>query len=277
MVLDDKLLSALQSIARESKKITILTGAGISAESGVPTFRGSEGYWTVGAKEYHPQEMATYAMFCHDPDEVWKWYLYRMGICRNADPNPGHYALVDLENCIDDRFTLVTQNVDGLHLRAGNSLERTFQIHGNVFHMRCAGGCCDDVFPIPTTVSAKAKEELLTHRDKEELRCPRCNGPSRPHILWFDESYNEHHYHFHSSLKVAQETDLLIIVGTSGATNLPNQVAAQVHDKGGIIVDINIEENPFSSLALDSGKGFFVQAGSASALPAIVDVFAESN
>ncbi len=275
--MDAKLRSSLQKIAQEAKKITILTGAGISAESGIPTFRGPEGYWTVGATEYHPQEMATYSMFCREPDEVWKWYLYRMGVCQNAEPNPGHYALVDLENLVQDRFALVTQNVDGLHLRAGNSLARTYQIHGNVFYMRCAQECSTEVHPIPDSVSAKTKEEPLTDADKEELRCPHCEGPSRPHILWFDESYNEHHYHFHSSLKAAQETDLLIIVGTSGATNLPNQVAGQVHSQGGIILDINIEENPFSNLALQSGNGFFIKEASASALPAIVDVFAESN
>ncbi len=270
--MDEKIQSTLQSISQSSKNITILTGAGISAESGIPTFRGPEGYWTVGAQEYHPQEMATYSMFCHQPDEVWKWYLYRMGICQGATPNPGHFALVDMENIFQDRFTLVTQNVDGLHLRAGSSLDRTYQIHGNVFYMRCSRECSAEVYSIPDTVSAKTKEESLTTSDKEELSCPRCGGPSRPHILWFDESYNEHHYHFYSSLKAAQETDLLIIVGTSGATNLPNQVASQVKSRGGIIIDINIEENPFTDLALQNGNGFFVKAPSASALPAIVDV-----
>ncbi len=275
--MDASLQAALQSIAKQSKKITILTGAGISAESGIPTFRGPEGYWTVGAKEYHPQEMATYSMFSREPDEVWKWYLYRMGVCKNADPNPGHHALVDLENLIQDRFTLVTQNVDGLHVLAGNTLKRTYQIHGNVYHMRCAQECSTDVLSIPDSVAPKSKDEPLTKEDKEALRCPQCGGSSRPHILWFDESYNEHHYHFYSSLKAAQETDLLIIVGTSGATNLPNQVAAQVNQSGGIIVDINIEENPFSNLAIQSGNGFFVQETSASALPAIVDVLAKAS
>ena len=84
----------LQQIAQGSGRITVLTGAGISAESGIPTFRGPEGYWTVGSKVYQPQEMATFHMFSQQPDEVWKWYLYRMGICNQAQPNPGHMALV---------------------------------------------------------------------------------------------------------------------------------------------------------------------------------------
>ncbi len=275
--MDKAIQSTLKEITRGSKNITILTGAGISAESGIPTFRGPEGYWTVGSREYHPQEMATHAMFSRDPDEVWKWYLYRMGVCRNAQPNAGHLALVELEKHFQDRFTLITQNVDGLHLRAGNSLARTYQIHGNVFTMRCAKECCTDVYPIPDTVSEKTKEESLTTQEKKELRCPHCTGPSRPHILWFDESYNEHHYHFHSSLKAAQETDLLIIVGTSGATNLPNQVAAQVSNHGGTILDINIEENPFSDLAQKKGNGFFIQEASASALPVIKEILVQTR
>ncbi len=262
----------LGKFAESDGNITVLTGAGISAESGIPTFRGPEGYWTVDSKEYHPQEMATHSMFINNPEEVWKWYLYRMGICRNAEPNDGHYALVDMEQIFTKRFKLITQNVDGLHLEAGNSLARTFQIHGNVSYMRCVVECTMDVYPIPEEVTPKLKGENLTEIDRNHLRCPRCGQPSRPHILWFDEAYNEHHYHFYSSLEAAQQTSLLIIVGTSGATNLPNQVAQQVYDNNGIIVDVNIEENPFTALALNSGKGFFVQESSAQALPALVDM-----
>ena len=81
-----------------------MTGAGISAESGIPTFRGPEGYWTFGSREYHPQEMATFNMFSRHPEEVWRWYLYRLGVCSNAEPNDGHYALVDMEELLEDRF-----------------------------------------------------------------------------------------------------------------------------------------------------------------------------
>ncbi len=260
----------LKKIAAGSGRITALTGAGISAESGIPTFRGPEGYWTVGSRVYQPQEMATFWMFTHQPDEVWKWYLYRMGVCARAEPNPGHLALVELEQRFGDRFTLITQNVDGLHLRAGNTLARTFQIHGNVFYMRCAVECHDAVYPIPAAVKAKGKDEPLTDEDKQHLRCPLCGARSRPHILLFDESYNEHHYHFYSALKAARETALLIVVGTAGATNLPNQVANEVDRQGGVILDINIDANPFSQLALNSGRGFFLQEPSASALPAVV-------
>lgn len=271
---------AVRTILRETAggtgNITILTGAGISAESGIPTFRGPEGYWTVGSQVYQPQEMATFRMFTQQPDEVWKWYLYRMGICRAAEPNPGHQALVAMEQRFGGRFTLITQNVDGLHLRAGNSLKRTYQIHGNVNYMRCSMDCSEAVYPLPQDIQPKTRDGHLTGHDRELLRCPLCGARTRPHVLLFDESYNEHHYHFHSSLKAARETALLIVVGTAGATNLPNQVANEVHRQGGIIIDVNIETNPFARLAEGSGRGFFVRQPSAAALPAMLTAMSDA-
>ncbi len=268
--MDPKLDETLAAFAAGKGRLTVLTGAGISAESGIPTFRGPEGYWTVGSREYHPQEMATLAMFRRRPGQVWAWYLYRLGVCRRAGPNDGHRAVVELEEAFGDRFTLITQNVDALHLRAGNSLQRTFQIHGNIFAMRCAESCRPDILPIPDTVPGKNRDEALTGDDRRSLRCPACGRWCRPHVLWFDEMYDEEHFRFASSLKVAAETGLLLVVGTAGATNLPNQVAWEVHRRGGTILDVNIEENPFSKLAL-SGQGFFVKAPAASALPVIVE------
>ncbi|MCF8052471.1 MAG: RNA polymerase subunit sigma [Desulfobacterales bacterium] len=269
--MDSVLKKNLLEVAAGQGRITVMTGAGISAESGIPTFRGPEGYWTVGSKEYHPQEMATYSMFRQYPEQVWAWYLYRLGVCRRAYANEGHRALVRLEKLFVERFTLITQNVDGLHLRAGSSPERTFQIHGNIFFMRCADGCRTDLVPMPDFVEGKEKGEPLTEGDRSALRCPACGGWSRPHVLWFDETYNEEHFRFVSSLKIASATDLLLIVGTSGATNLPNQVAWRVHERGGTIVDINIEQDPFSRLAV-SGGGHFIQGPAAKVLPEIVDV-----
>lgn len=269
--MDQQCISAIEPFCHQGR-ITVMTGAGISAESGIPTFRGPEGYWTFGSEVYHPQEMATFSMFSRYPEEVWRWYLYRMGICQAAEPNTGHYTLVDMEKELGERFMLITQNVDGLHLRAGNSLEKTMQIHGNVSYMRCAQECTAEVYPIPEEVPGKTKEDPFTETDRQYLRCPHCGGLSRPHVLLFDESYNEHHYHFHSALEAAQNTDLLIIIGTSGATNLPNQVAMSVFQKGGVIVDINIEENTFSQMALQSGRGFFIKKPSGEALPELLDL-----
>jgi NAD-dependent deacetylase len=254
-----KIKTILQEIGNGSGRITVLTGAGISAESNIPTFRGPEGYWTIGSKAYHPQEMATYRMFTQSPEEVWKWYLYRIGVCKAAEPNPGHLALVEMEKWFKDRFTLITQNVDNLHIRAGNSLKQTFQIHGNIFFMRCADECTLKIYPIPTA-------------DLTLFECPDCGNLTRPHVLWFDEMYNEHHYRYHSALNVAKKTELLIVVGTSGATSLPNLVVWEVKNNGGIIIDINIEENPFSNLALASRRGMFIKEPSSKALPEILNL-----
>ena len=274
--IDPALASILAEAIRADKRLTILTGAGISAESGIPTFRGPEGYWTVGSKEYHPQEMATWDMFSRAPLEVWKWYLYRMGVCGRAKPNRGHLALVEMERLFQEHFTLITQNVDNLHLRAGNSPERTFQIHGNIFLMRCAEECRETLYPLPAGVSGKSKDQDLTADEIALLKCPACGGTARPHVLWFDESYNEVHFKFESSLRAAARTDLLIIVGTAGATNLPNQVAALARQAGAVLVDINIEANPFSRLALANNKGFFLQESSGKALESILAVFKEN-
>jgi NAD-dependent deacetylase len=270
--MDAELKQVLTDFASSGGRITVLSGAGISAESGIPTFRGPEGYWTVGAAEYHPQEMATLRMFRHTPEEVWVWYLYRLGVCRAASPNPGHHALVQIERLFGERFTLITQNVDGLHLRAGSSPARTLQIHGNVFFMRCAGGCGNDALPIPAAVPGKARGEKLTAADRELLRCPKCGALARPHVLWFDEYYDEASYRFESALRVAGETDLLITVGASGSTNLPNQVALVVRRGGGILVDVNVAENHFSRLALSGGRGFFCRGASGYVLPAVAEV-----
>lgn len=267
--LDNKLKTALAAFAATSERVTVLTGAGISAESGIPTFRGPEGYWAVGSKEYQPQEMGTYAMFSRTPDEVRAWYLYRRGVCRRAEPNPGHLALATLEQRFGERFTLITQNVDGLHLRAGNSLERTYQIHGNIDYMRCARECSAEIYPLPEGILAKEKGASLTEAERDLLRCPRCGDRTRPHVLWFDEYYNEVHFRFHSSLEVAGQTGLLLVVGTSGATNLPNQVVSLVYQTGGLIIDINPEETPFSHLAVAS-DGHFLQGPSGTILPEVV-------
>ncbi|MBF0200736.1 MAG: RNA polymerase subunit sigma [Desulfamplus sp.] len=255
-----------------SKRITVLTGAGVSAESGIPTFRGSEGYWTVGSKNYHPQEIATYAMFGKMRHEVWKWYLYRLGVCRSAKPNPGHLAIVEMEQILEDRFTLITQNVDGLHIRAGNSQKKTYQIHGNIDYMRCDKFCSMTIYPIPDDIPLISRGDDLSGKDWQLLSCPGCGCPTRPHVLLWDESYNEEYYRFHSALKVAEETDLLFIVGTTGATNLPNQIVTQVLYQGGTVIDLNIEKTRFSEMALSSNQGFFWQSPSGEALPQIAEI-----
>jgi NAD-dependent deacetylase len=143
--------------------------------------------------------------------------------------------------------------------------------------MRCARNCTSQVFPISKELLGRPKKQDLSDDEKAILICPQCNGLSRPHVLWFDETYNEEHFYFYSSLKAAEKTGMLIIVGTSGATNLPNQIAWAVKSQGGLIIDINIEENPFSKLATSSGNGYFLQGPSGRTLPQILELLKRSE
>jgi NAD-dependent deacetylase len=254
--------------------LVVMTGAGISAESGIPTFRGKEGYWTVGSAEYHPLEMATNAMFRRKPDAVWTWYLYRRTICRAAGPNAAHEAVVRMEQALGDRFLLITQNVDGLHLRAGSSPERAYQIHGNIDYGRCARECRTELFPLPEGLPPKAKGEELTEDERQALVCPACGGPARPHVLWFDECYDEEHFRFSSSLAAAARAGVLLVVGTSGATNLPMQVGQMALASGATIVDINPDPNPFAEMAQRAERGYFLQGSATVYLPMIADILA---
>lgn len=262
----DALAAMLTAFTGSGGYLTVLTGAGISAESGIPTFRGPEGYWTVGSREYHPQEMATHAMFLQEPAAVWQWYLYRLGVCGSAKPNAGHYAVYEMEKRFGDRFILITQNIDGLHLTAGNSAPRTYQIHGNVHYMRCARECTPAWYPVPEALHGRDKHTPLHPSDMDLLVCPSCGHLTRPHVLWFDEAYDEPRFRLYSALRAASRTNLLIVVGTAGATNLPNQVVHEVYRNGGTIIDINIEHSPFSSLAESSPGGAFIQASGSQAL-----------
>lgn len=248
-------------------RITILTGAGISAESGIPTFRGPEGFWTIGSKVYMPQEMATRSMFRRRPEQVWQWYLYRLGVCLHARPNAGHLALAELEHRLGDRFLLITQNIDNLHILAGNSLARTYQIHGNINYTRCGGDCAPDLLPLPDELKRRRNDSSFSKVELHLLHCPGCGDWLRPHVLWFDEYYDEQHFRFDSSITRANDTDLLIIVGTAGATTLPNIIASTVFNSGKTIIDIDIEENPFSSLAGQSNHGSYIRGNSAQILP----------
>ncbi len=242
----------------ETGLVVALTGAGVSAASGIPTFRGKEGYWTVGSKNYHPQELATFDTFNRMPVDVWRWYLHRRTVCRSAEPNAAHRALVTLDQCLQQRFVLITQNVDGLHRRAGSEPSRTYEIHGSIELMRCSGACGWEPVEIPSNVTEQSSNAQL----RAELSCAFCGGWCRPHVLWFDECYDERHFRFESSLAAAREAELLIVVGSTGSTNLPLLVTQEVVGRGGRLIVIDPEPNVFASLAGRSPLGLFL-AGTA--------------
>jgi NAD-dependent deacetylase len=251
--LTDPKLASLLGTARRQGVVLFLTGAGISAESGIPTFRGSEGYWSIGSENYTPMEMATRAMFDRAPAEVWSWYLYRFGICAHCEPNDAHRAIAELERTMGDGMGLITQNVDGLHQRAGSSEARTYAIHGDIRGVRCAEErCATKVAPLPA-LAMRDRKDSLSPEERAALTCGACGHWLRPHVLWFDEYYDEAHYRSESAFELASRASLLVVVGTTGATTLPVQIAMSCMRRGVPIVDVNIEDNPFSEMAARGG------------------------
>ena len=237
--------------------IVFLTGAGISAESGVPTFRGAEGYWKIGGANYQPEALATREAFERMPEEIWAWYLYRRGVCRAARPNAAHMALVALEKVLTSRFLLVTQNVDGLHQRAGTS--RCYAIHGHIDFMRCEREY-PRVRPIPPSISVDwPKARKLSEADRDALRCCDGDGWSRPHVLWFDESYDEELFRFESAMAAGLSASMLVVIGTSGATTLPTHlVNIAVHREIPLVV-VGPDDSPFTRAAYGASNGLVLK------------------
>lgn len=269
--IDNILKKRLTEFFNNARKLTILTGAGLSADSGIPTFRDKDGYWTVGSENYMPEEMGTFKMFTKQPLEVWKWFLYRQTICSKAVPNIGHYAIKELEDIFEDRFRLISQNVDGLHFKAKTSREKTYLIHGTLEKTRCGNECSNELYSFPDFSFNKGEE--LTLEQTQQLKCKKCDNYLRPHVLWFDERYNEKNFKLDSSMRTAKQTGLLLIVGTSGATTLPQRIVERVLSREGIIIDINPNENYFSEIADKKKNGFSLKGKSSDILPEFVELF----
>lgn len=258
--------------------IVFLTGAGISAESGIPTFRGEEGYWTIGAREYRPEQLATRAAFEAMPKEVWSWYLYRRGVCHRAEPNQAHEALVELERGFHDRLVIITQNVDGLHLRAGSLPHLTYQIHGNLDFLRHDDSNQRSPQPMPGIVPTEWERGRLPEGEVwDALRHPETGRLGRPHVLWFDECYDEELFRFESSLEAAASASLLIVVGTSGATNLPLQVAAVALQRKVPVVALNRDPNTAFAQVAEHPSGWFELGSSSELVPAVADYMMHSG
>jgi NAD-dependent deacetylase len=265
---DAVLLRLLESGLGRTGPCIFLTGAGISAESGVPTFRGKEGYWRVGSRNYHAQELATRAAFDRMPEAVWSWYLHRRRICAEAQPNAAHRAIAEMAELLGERFLLITQNVDGLHRRGGSPADRTYEIHGNIGYMRCSAGC-PGIEPVPESSEPVLGQSGSSAPPRQPLRCGHCGAMTRPHVLWFDEVYDEASYRFESSLRAAAEAALLVVVGTTGTTNLPLQIGELAAQRRIPMLVINPEPNPFSELAAHLPYGLFLDGRAGRWLPEV--------
>ena len=214
----------LEKRARAARRIAVLTGAGISAESGVPTFRGDDGLW----KKFRPEQLANVDAFLRDPALVWEWYRYRRKLIGAVSPNPGHDALARWEKAVE-RFTLVTQNVDGLHRRAGS--RNVIELHGNILENRCLE--CGEL----ADVDAREESEGVLPR------C-RCGGPLRPGVVWFGESLPEGA--FEAAVSAAEDCELFLSIGTSGAVYPAAALPGIARRAGAYVVEVNPERTEIS-------------------------------
>ena len=218
-----KIPSELISYIQKTTHIAVLTGAGISAESGLRTFRDSqEGHWA----KYRPEDLATPQAFEHDPKLVWDWYAMRRSKVGKANPNSGHFALVELENFIPN-FTLITQNVDGYHRQAGS--KNVLELHGNIQKVKCYDGC--------GVVKSWEESNDVPH-------CPKCNAYLRPDVVWFGETLplgilDEAH-------KATLECQVFFSIGTSGLVQPAASLAHTARQRGAVVVEINLDPTPLT-------------------------------
>ena len=254
------------------KRVMVVTGAGISVASGLPTYRGDEGFWTEGSANYEPEEIGYLSTFRVRPRDVWRHNLLMRGLCLAAKPNAAHLALAELEQRFGDDFCLATQNVDGLHLRAGNSEARTIEAHGSVNYMRALDGP-PTLHRMPEDLLLRSREEQLDEAQWERLRTP-DGAPARPHAMFFDEPYDEALYRYDSAVAAADACELLIVIGTSGATGLPWALAVRALEADAAIVTVDPQESPFALHARNRGranKGVWLCGGADEWVPELVE------
>jgi len=235
---------AFRKRLRNADNVLFFTGAGISSESGVPTFRGESGLW----KKFRPEELANFDAFLRNPDLVWNWYQFRRKIIRNAKPNSAHKAIVEFEKFFAD-VTVVTQNVDNLHNRAGS--KNVLELHGNIERNYCieCGKRYDYVeFPEIETVP----------------KCEKCGGKIRPDVVWFGETLPMEI--FREAERKAAQADICFVIGTSAVVYPAAGIAYRAKEFGAFLVEINPQVTDLSSLADET---FHEKAGTV--LPALLE------
>ncbi len=228
-------------------RVLVITGAGVSAESGIPTFRGEDGYW----RNFSAAKLATPEAFERDPKLVWEWYSERRQRISNARPNAGHEAIAKLARQADE-FLLVTQNVDDLHFRAGLANEAMVQIHGNIFVTRCCR--CDF-------------RRDYNHEHEDVLpRCPGCAALMRPGVVWFGERLPWSELQRVENYLDRGACDLVVVAGTTATFGYIINWALRASRCGGELIEVNPEETPISQFATQLAR-----EPAAIALPRIVD------
>lgn len=222
MKLPDSILDDLFS----AKNVVALTGAGISAESGVPTFRGSDGLWT----KLKPEELADFGAFLRNPELVSEWYKHRREVTRDVKPNAAHYALVEMEKMFPS-FTLVTQNIDNLHRRAGSV--NVAELHGNIERNYC--------------LDCGRRYDGEEFDRNGSITCGKCGGLIRPDIVWFGEMLPSDQWEIAEN--ASENADVMYVIGTSAVVYPAAELPVTVKRRGGMIIEINTERTPISDFA----------------------------
>lgn len=223
----------------------MLTGAGVSAESGVPTFRGAGGLW----KEFRPEDLATPEAFARDPRLVWEWYAWRRTMVSACTPNAAHRALAEWALRTGSP-TIVTQNVDGLHARAAREAARNaepaaalpIEVHGSLLRDRCSG--CG-TRSAPVTVDARSVATLP--------RCARCSALLRPDVVWFGEMLDQ--TALTRADAAAATADVCLVIGTSALVYPAASLPLRTRESGGVVLEVNSEETPLTRVAEISIRG----------------------
>ena len=223
----------LIEVLQEASRVAVLTGAGISAESGIPTFRGEEGLW----KKYRPEELATPTAFSRDPKLVWEWYDWRRGIIGQREPNPGHEVIARWEESFPT-VSLITQNIDGLHQKAGS--KNILELHGNIWKLRC-------------TQEGTITENYDTPMKETPPLCSNCGALLRPHVVWFGESLSP--IILQKSIQLSSECDVMFVIGTSAVVQPAASLPFEASEAGAMLVEINPDPTPFSLYADFSIRG----------------------
>lgn len=241
-------LEAARKLLAEAKSVTVLTGAGISAESGVPTFRGTTGLW----RSFRPEELATPEAFGRDPELVWSWYQWRRALVAGCAPNEGHLALARFALAHPD-VTLITQNVDGLHQRAAYQEARDrdpspalpLELHGSLLRDRCSGCGCRTEAEAGAALDAPAKSGVPS--------CTTCEALLRPDVVWFGEMLDGGI--LQRAFDAAAVCDLCLVVGTSSLVHPAASIPTAALHAGAFVIEVNPEPTPLSGAAALTLRG----------------------
>ncbi len=244
------MIEKIAEIVQNCQKVVVLTGAGISAESGVPTFRGKEGLWG----KFKPEELATMDAFMSNPEIVWEWYNWRRELMEKVKPNLGHTAITELEN-LSDYFTLITQNVDGLHKLA--KTKNILELHGNISRNKCSD--CNIII-----------DEIIVIDPSDIPTCKKCDGKIRPDVVWFGEMLDENI--IKQAFSVSEKADIFFSIGTSAVVYPAASLPVTAKQNGAILVEINMEETSLTPLA-----DYFILGKSGEILPKIVKLIKEKK